>query len=748
MYTDVVGYTGMMQQDEPGTLLRLDRHRTALSQTVSQYGGRIIQYFGDGSLTLFNSAYHAAMCGTAIQQEAKKDGIPLRIGIHLGEVIFRDGTAFGDGLNVASRIETLGMPGSVLISGSLYEQIRNQPHIRVKYLGKFRLRNVSFPAEVFSLLSNGLPEIAKKNIRSRVRTARRQPLLQRNRRMIFISLGMILLFGLLIFSRRYIEPADPPIEDKSIAVLPFRNLSGNPGQNYFSEGITEDIQNELSKIGGLKVKSRITSFNFNNGGLSIQDIGKELSVSTVLEGSVRKSGNRVRIFARLIDARSGIQVWSDTFDRQVTEILKIQSEIAIEIADALKARLTQRERDNIIRQGTTDINAYNDVLKARNIWKGWNNEDDLNSILSLLNDAIHTDPHFAYAYAMTGKVLYEGMRNYGVPASDWINKALSMAEKAIRLDSASCDAYLLRSDILYFQLKRKDAAYRDLLKAYQLDPGNPDVLFKLGNYLFREGDYDHAALMMIRSIDFGLTDKDPEYYIRWGDLYHFAGDDAGADSLYNRALETDPGWSAPQGRLGHLFLDQENYSQAVSSFQGALDISPNDEDNIDGIAWAYFLQGDYVNAVKYWGMYKSLENRFPDPSQYVPFRHRLAYIQWLMGHNQDAFALMYEENRLDTETRQGLRNYSLKQSEQYYYDLAAVNSFVGNSREAIAWLDSASEKNATPLWLLEHDPLLKNIRNQDPFIVIERKEKKKEAGIHKAFRKAINEYNGEDVPYI
>jgi len=735
MFTDMVGYTAIMQKDEQIALNKIERHRKVLEETTQKFNGRILQYYGDGSLSIFPSAYDAVECAMEIQRVLREEpSVPLRIGIHLGDIIVRGDSVYGDGVNVASRIEALGLAGSILFSDTIYHLIRNQPDIRTKALGKFDLKNVDHPVPVYALANEEF------TVPRSERLPGKSGLLSKRGKILLTSLIAILLIGggFVIYNifqnRQAIQ-----LEEKSIAVLPFANLSNDPEQDYFSDGITEDILNHLSKVSDLKVKSRTSTQQYKNTSKTIPEIGGELGVATILEGSVRKSGNTVRIVAQLIDVVNDVHIWTETYDREITEIFSIQSEIAIDIANALKARLSQDERRHIRRESSRDITAYDYALRARRIWRNWNDEKDLENALQLLEQAIQLDPGFAAGHVLIGNILFYGMRNYGVPTNIWIDQAYAMAQWAIQIDSTLPDGYLLRGNILNDQLGKPEEAQKDLQRAYELDPGNPEVLNSLGYNFLQQGNYDKGAALIIEALDAGHSKKDPEYYIYWGSLYLKIREYEKAEELFKQGKNLAPDWTMPLINLGRLYLEWGKYEQAITYYEQALEITPMEQDVIDALGWSNFMSGNMDEAARFWGMYPELEEQFTDRSQYVPFRHRLAYIYWLEDNKEQARELFEEQMSLDIERQQGLRGYGAWSRGSYYYDLAAVNAFLGNKEEAYAWLDSTYNKGFGSVWLLKNDPLFNNIRQERNFQRIIRQLQDKSDKIINAFNQILKD---------
>lgn len=305
MFTDIVGYTALMQQDEKVAVEVRTHHRQVFQDLHAQHDGTILQYYGDGTLSVFQSAVEAVECAMGIQQELQQGlVVPLRIGIDLGDIVFDGTEVYGDGVNQASRIESMGVPGAILVSDTLNEELHNQVHINTVSMGDFNLKNVSHPVEVFAVSREGirLPDRSELKGKQQART-------------------------------------------QSIAVLPFVNMSPNHEQNYFSDGLTEEVINALSKVKPLKVTSRTSSFYYKNKNLPITQIGKQLHVSTILEGSIRVSGNQVRITAQLINAEEDTHYWSHTFDRSLADVFAVQEEISLLIVERLRESLGYKEEE-------------------------------------------------------------------------------------------------------------------------------------------------------------------------------------------------------------------------------------------------------------------------------------------------------------------------------------------------------------------------------------------------------------------
>ncbi|MFT6337825.1 MAG: TolB-like protein/class 3 adenylate cyclase, partial [Halioglobus sp.] len=299
MFTDIVGYTALMQGDEAKAAQARARHRDVFEKEHKLHQGEILQYYGDGTLSVFQSAVEAVKCAIIIQRELRKgEEVPMRIGLHLGDIVFDGTEVYGDGVNLSSRIESMGIAGAILLSESVTEELKNQKDISTISLGHFEFKNITEPLEVFAVTNEGI----KIPVSSQLKGKRKEI-------------------------------------TKTIAVLPFVNMSSNPENEYFTDGMTEEIINALAKIKSLKVTSRTSSFFFKNKNISIPQIGQELNVSTILEGSIRLSGNKMRITAQLINVADDFHFWSESFDRSMEDIFAVQDEISLLIADKLREHI-------------------------------------------------------------------------------------------------------------------------------------------------------------------------------------------------------------------------------------------------------------------------------------------------------------------------------------------------------------------------------------------------------------------------
>src|SRR5437867_1553577 len=354
MFTDMVGYSALAQRNDKLALELLEEHRALLREILPRFNGSEIKTIGDAFLIEFHSALEAAQCAIEIQRTLAKRNhdvtverrIELKIGIHIGDVVHRGGDVYGDGVNIASRIEPLAGAGGICVSMDVERQIRNALEAKFEKLAPTELKNISVAMDVFRIVLPWEKLGDKSEIRSRKIEDGKSPL---TLALTYAGLGVVLLMGGLIwFYQRHqgsnqsasaVKESGLTVDQKSIAVLPFANMSADKENEYFSDGITEEILNALARTPGLRVAARTSAFSFKGKSETVQHIGEALKVGVVLEGSVRRAGNQLRITAQLINVSDGFHLWSDTFDRKAEDVFAIQTEVAQQVQEVLKVKL-------------------------------------------------------------------------------------------------------------------------------------------------------------------------------------------------------------------------------------------------------------------------------------------------------------------------------------------------------------------------------------------------------------------------
>jgi adenylate cyclase len=455
MFADIMGYTALMQEDEALALQLRHKLKTKLEEVTSTHYGRILEFRGDGAMCSFTSTIEGVRAALALQLDMQSNPIvPLRIGMHTGDVIFEENNIYGDGVNIASRMESFALPGSIFISGKAYDDIKNQKDIQTVSLGMYALKNVKDVVEIFAISNAGIKIPGTDSLEGKgekVHTSES--------------------------SKSTIKESPKKISEKSIAVLPFANMSNDPEQEYFGDGMAEEILNSLTHLKDLKVAGRTSAFQFKGKNIDLREVGDKLGVSKVLEGSVRKQGNRFRITAQLINVDDGFHLWSERYDRDMDDIFAIQDEIALAITEKLKVTLLEKDRELITKTSTENTEAYDLYLKGR-FYLSRRGKFVLTA-LEYFQQAIDLDPSFALAWAGYADASFISSFYSILPGNVVMDKGKQAAETAIKLDPSLCEPYSSLG-FYYTVLMRNWEKGKDCFtKSLQLNPS-----YSFGHYLF------------------------------------------------------------------------------------------------------------------------------------------------------------------------------------------------------------------------------------------------------------------------
>jgi len=417
MFTDIVGYTAMMGNDEDLAVKTVTHHKKIIEQLVPEFEGELIQFYGDGSLSIYPSTTFALECAIKIQKIFQSDIIvPLRIGLHIGEILAKDGNIYGDGVNIASRIESLGETGTILFSENVFQTIHNNGLFKVKLLGKFEFKNVANPMQVYALANEGFPVSKRESITGKLKSP-------------FAARGFPTLGKRETIRKEVLDYSSSKMSNRSIAVLPFLNMSSDPEQEFFCEGISEEIINTIVQFPDLTVVGRTSSFCFKGKNEDLRSVGNTLGVSKILEGSVRKSGNRIRITAQLVEASTGFHLWSNKYDRELDDVFQIQDEISDEIANQLKSTLEGVQLIPKVREQTKNVEAYQLYYKGRSLF--YQRGMSLFEALICFKEAITIDPHYALAYSgLADTYVMLSFHGYLSPSKCWA-EAIPASKNAI-----------------------------------------------------------------------------------------------------------------------------------------------------------------------------------------------------------------------------------------------------------------------------------------------------------------------------
>jgi len=484
---DVEGYSRLMGEDEEATIRTLTAYREVFNTLIQQHNGKVVDSPGDNLLAEFSSVVDAVHCAVAVQKEIQVRNEPLpanrkmrfRIGINLGDVVEEEGRLYGDGVNIAARIETLAEAGGICISRNVFEQVKNKLKLGYEYLGEHTVKNITEPVRAYRILMQEKIAMPEKGAGHKV-------------------------------------PEKP-----SIAVLPFDNISGDPEQEYFSDGITEEIITALSKVPKMFVIARNSTFTYKGKPVKVQQVGEELGVEYVLEGSVRKAGNRVRITAQLVETEAGHHLWAERYDRDLKDIFALQDEITFKILTALQVKLTEGERARVWATRTDNLDAFLKYLQARQSASLFSREGYV-SARQLAQEAINLDEKYSDPYVLTAITHWFDARfGWSESRLESFKRAYLNAQKAQVLDDSNPGVHILLAGLHLYEKKHEQAIAKGQ-KALALGPNDADNHATMGHILRFAGRFEEAIVMIQRAMR--LEPNHPSWYL--GELamcYYYVG---------------------------------------------------------------------------------------------------------------------------------------------------------------------------------------------------------------------------------
>ena len=467
MFTDIVGYTSLMGRDEQKAFDILKKNREIQKPLIKRYNGTWIKELGDGMLASFNTVTDAVFCAAAIHQACSAVGdIKLRIGIHLGEVIFENNDIFGDGVNIASRLQSIADPGEILVSEAVYANIKNKKEFTVEFFREETLKNVEAPVKIYSIRMETDSDTTSSADAYQKSLRRKGNLFNEKKRILFM-LGLISLLAIGSFfyfrnkdKNKTAETVESKSTDKSIAVLPFTNMSNDPAQDYFAGAMMDEILNHLFKIGGWRITSRTSSMSYKGSNKTMKEIANELGVANLLEGSVQKEGNRIRIRVQLIDGKTDEHLWGETYDREFKEVFAIQSDIAQKVASELKINIDPDVKQRIEASPTQSIEAYTLYLQAKNI--------PGKSSKIALEKAIDLDSNFADAYTELAYYwLLQGTWFGDLRSEQVLLRAMPLLQKALQINPDLASAHYHMANLQLWYRWDFDAVEKEYKKVLQ-----------------------------------------------------------------------------------------------------------------------------------------------------------------------------------------------------------------------------------------------------------------------------------------
>ncbi len=665
MFTDMVGYSGLAQRDEKLALELLEEHRRLLREIFPRFNGSEIKTIGDGFLVEFNSALEAAQCAIEIQRALAKRNhdvssdrrIEVRIGIHIGDVVHRGGDVYGDGVNVASRIEPLAGAGGICVSMDVERQIRNALEARFEKLAPTELKNISVPMDLFRIVlpwEQRSAVVTKSEARSRPSGRK------------FATVGIALLLLLIIGigwwwttqSRRASpSPAAPSAmhsaDQKSIAVLPFVDMSQAKDQEYFCDGISEEILDALAKVDGLRVVARTSSFSFKGKNADVGEVANKLNVENVLEGSLRREGNRIRITAQLINARDGFHIWSETFERELQGVFEVQDEITRAIVDTLKIKLAVASPV----RGQQNAEAH-DVYLQGLYFANKSDEESLRKALNLFQRALDKDPTYSRAWTGVAKA-WLWLADAYVKPLDAYPKVKEAASRALALDERDAEAHCYLGETKRILDRDFPGEEQQLTRALEID---------------RNSATAHLFMALLNTAQ--------------GEL------DVGIKEI-QEAEKLDPLAPVICSLAVGIYLAADRIDDAISAGKRTVQIDPNYIYFDPVLADAYREKGDFEKAIAFYEKAQATTH-FPSPG--------LAITYAKMGRTDDAHRI------LDQLIQKSREQYVAADS------IANVYAALGDNDQAFQWLNRAVEEHSAPAASFIFHPEFRALRSDPRFI--------------------------------
>ena len=687
MFADIVGYTDLMQRDEALAMKKLDQFKIGLEREIPHHNGEIIQYFGDGCLAIFKSTLDAISCARKLQQQwGQLDELPVRIGLHLGDVIMKEDNVYGDSVNLASRIESMGIPNSILLSESVRTSVKNHPEFNFQLLGKYEFKNVNEPLAVYALETDDL--VIPDPDRVTGKLAHKDGKRSSGKRTVLLSiLALLVLVTIGYFA---LKPGSSTIEEieSSIAVLPFTNLSQDANQDYLTSGFTSEVNHQLSKIESLSVISQTITRQLTEQEKTASEIAKELKVNYILEGSIQKAGDRTRLITNLTRMTDNQMIWSEEFDLDEVNLIDAQIQVSTGIAEKLPLNISARKLSELKKIPTANPLAYEFYLKGLDAYNQWAPPIRFNeTAIRYMEEAIRLDSNFAEAYALLAEVYSNSSVMLNSDFDQESVKSLEYANRAIELDSTLPDPYVVLG--WYHNTKKPGSGLKWFAKANELDP--KAGLIELSYYHRWNNEYINAFEYAALKIERDPTS--PDGFIGMAGIYQDLGDSKKALAIYEDLLAQGFTQDHLIGNAINTFLIAGRPEDAIE----IIDKHIMSKDSIVGTGEkgkVLFFMRNWVEAEKFY-----LRNNYFDMD--------MALIHLNTGREESAKEIFQAaiDRRLAVRTHHSW----------YICDLSRIYAAMGNFEKAHEYLNILDQKGDLHYSWIDIDPFFDRIRNEKRF---------------------------------
>jgi len=731
MFTDMVGYSQQMQKDEGNALKLLEKQWEIVEPILQEFGGKRIKTIGDAFYTQFHSVLKALKCALEVQQILSsynatrhfEEHVTLRIGIHLGDIEIKDGDAYGDGVNIAARIEPLAEPGGIAITEDVHRQVVNKIEYSFKPLGKPELKNIHQRFEVYQVILPWQDRRKKQDPNFTVDKDRRRqsqmhsktlknkngPKQSTSRPVIYgVMIAMVIMATVFLYKNN-MSSLNREL-GRSIAVLPFENMTEQPGSDYFSDGITEDIISALSEINGLRVIARTSILQYKGTTKTVVEIAKEVNVNTILEGSVRRIDNNVRVVAQLIDIETDDHLWANTYDRKLDDIFEVQSDIALNIANALEAELSTELTAELTSSSTQNSQAYENYLKGKEQYYTYT-EEGFRKAVKYYNSALELDPNYALAYAELAGA-YAQLYNTTKEVT-FKDIGFKSVEKAVSINPELAEAYKARG-VLNAYTGQGIKALEDYLKAVNLKPGYSDVIANIGYRYFAFGDLSECYNWQKKA-----HALNPNH--RFNAWYHsiplfIMNENESAIEILNNDLEKIKDSFEMRAILFYFHANNGDYKKAKSMLDELSKVRSDDKRIFELRGLYHLMQGEHEEGVRMMALASY-------PTEYSQLLLAQAYFK-LKDKNKGEEILKNIEKASQELVDRGSPSY------HPFYKLAQVNALRGDYDIALGLLEDAigngfrgyAHEDNFISWLL--NPIFSDLRQNSRFIMLQKRMEK------------------------
>ena len=713
MFSDMAGYTSLMGKDESKAISLVKIAREFQEASINKFSGRLVDEAGDAVLACFKSASDAVYCALDILKSSRNyPGIHLHLGIHIGEVIFSDDKVYGDGVNIAARIDTAARAGEICVSEDVWKNIRNKEDLKAELIGKRYFKNVSEPICLYRIITGS--ESSKQTglrFRNLIESINLSHIGKRG----YMFLLTILVFAailIILFHGNFLSSRESP--EKTVAVLPFKNDSPEKANEYFCNGVMEQIILHLQKIEGFRVPSRTSIEPFRDSRESPKKIAAALGVVYLLEGSVQRSGEQVKIMVRLVNAGNGMSVWEDSFDRNITDIFEVQRDIAVQVAYALNATFTPEEKNRIYRKSSRSVSAYDYYLQARDYHVNYSKnlgKDFLEKAIGMYRQAIAMDTNYAEAYTGLALAYWDKYYYSTYLSENFLDSANKLVDRSLKINDDLEEAYWLRSQYEY-EKGNFNLAVRDVDHALRINPNYTSALWFKGILtIWYAKDFAGGLKILMNVIRYEHGSDLPSYLRNLGYIYFQLG-------MYDLSEQYNLAYAKLSGDSSryYYYLTEEyrfrrDYPKARIFL---MKLAQNDTLKLDYLyesGWISMQENDFKKALNSFLAYDSL----------TAFRQnhmlRIGYLYWMAGNRIKAGDYFNEQIMICSESIRMNRWYATLFREAYY-DLSGIYFFTGDYSLGIKYFNEFGNQDIVPCWMIELvklDPLLKSMRSSPDY---------------------------------